>query len=155
MIPRGRIVMPASSKYSATAEASIATCPEGARKAGAVVSRSPTREREARVVRDDLEAAEIHRPTLLGKGGDNVQAQRFHDLRATFVTWAMRDGKRDGWISDRTGHITPEMRARYARAARTLSDLDYKPFPDIAAAIPELNKRPANVVNIAPRRSGA
>jgi integrase len=126
---------------------------QGAPKAGAVVSRVPTREREARVLRDDLQAAKIDRPTLLGKGGDNVQALRFHDLRATFVTWAMRDGKGDGWISDRTGHLTPEMRARYARAARTLSDLDYKPFPDIAKAIPELMETPENVLRIGTRRT--
>lgn len=121
---------------------------QGAPKTGAVVARIPTREREARLLRDDLQAAKVDRPTLLGEGGDNVQPMRFHDLRATFVTWAMRDGKGDGWISDRTGHLTPEMRARYARAARTLSDLDYKPFPDIEKAIPELAELPANVVLI-------
>jgi integrase len=118
-----------------------------------VVQRLQTREREARVLRDDLITAKIKRPSLLGTGGDNVQPLRFHDLRATFVTWAMREGRGDGWISDRTGHLTPEMRARYARAARTLSDLDYKPFPDIAKAIPELAKRPSNVVPL--RRSKA
>ncbi|MES1185119.1 MAG: hypothetical protein ABUL60_15005, partial [Myxococcales bacterium] len=37
---------------------------------------------------------------------------------------------------------TPQMRARYARAARTLADLSYDPFPDLAKAIPELNVRP-------------
>jgi hypothetical protein len=37
------------------------------------------------------------------------------------VTWAMRQGRGDGWISDRTGHLTPEMRGRYARAARVLA----------------------------------
>src|SRR6478736_80496 len=125
---------------------------QGAPKTGAVVARVPTREREARLLRDDLTAAKIERPTLFGKGGDNVQPMRFHDLRATFVTWAMREGKGDGWISDRTGHLTPEMRAWYARAARTLSDLDYKPFPDVASAIPELAERSANVVSIVPRR---
>ena len=111
-----------------------------------VVARIPTREREARVLRDDLVLAKVDRPTLLGEGGDNVQPLRFHDLRATFVTWAMREGRGDGWISDRTGHLTPDMRARYARAARTLSDLDYLPFPDVSAAIPELLDLPGNVV---------
>jgi len=119
----------------------------GAPKGDAVVvARIATREREARVLRDDLELAKVDRPTLLGKGGDNVQPLRFHDLRATFVTWAMREGRGDGWISDRTGHLAPEMRARYARAARTLSDLDYKPFPEIDKAIPELAELPANVI---------
>lgn len=114
----------------------------------AVVSRVPTREREARVLREDLAAAKVDRATLTGEGGDNIQPLRFHDLRATFVTWAMREGRGDGWISDRTGHLTPEMRSRYARAARTLSDLDYVPFPNVAKAIPELAELPSNVVPI-------
>lgn len=112
----------------------------------AVVERVPTREREARVRRDDLQEAGIDRPTLLGEGGDNVQALRFHDLRATFVTWAMREGRGDGWISDRTGHLTPEMRSGYARPARTLADLAYLPFPDLSTAVPELTDLPSNVV---------
>jgi len=60
----------------------------------------------------------------------------FHDLRATFVTWA----KGDGWISDRTGHLTPEMIERYSRAERTLADLKIEPFPELAGKIPELAK---------------
>jgi hypothetical protein len=43
---------------------------------------------------------------------------------------------------------TPEMRARYARAARTLADLRYAPFPDISEAIPELAKPADNVVRL-------
>ncbi|HMJ12685.1 MAG TPA: tyrosine-type recombinase/integrase [Polyangiaceae bacterium] len=116
-----------------------------------LVPRLPSKHREAHVLRQDLKAAKIQRASLFG-GPDNVEPLRFHDLRATFVTWAMREGRGDGWISDRTGHLTPEMRARYARAARTLSDLDYQPFPGIAKAIPELAELPANVVPL--RRSG-
>jgi hypothetical protein len=63
----------------------------------------------------------------------------------------MREGRGDGWISDRTGHLTPEMRLRYSRAARTLSDLDYKPFPEIGKAIPELGDLPMNVISIRER----
>ncbi|HEX2877393.1 MAG TPA: hypothetical protein VHP33_39365, partial [Polyangiaceae bacterium] len=100
------------------------------------------RKREAEVLREDLGLAGIDRPDLLGLAGENAEPMRFHDLRATFVTWAMREGRGDGWISDRTGHLTPQMRARYARAARTLADLSYEPFPDLAKAIPELNSRP-------------
>ena len=57
----------------------------------------------------------------------------------------MREGRGDGWIADRTGHLTPTMRARYARAARTLMDLNYQPFPDISKAIPELLESKDNV----------
>lgn len=92
---------------------------------------------EAAVLRDDLRLAGITRAALF-TGGDKVEPLRFHDLRATFVTWARRAGKGEGWISDRTGHITSEMMKRYDRGARVLADLQYDPFPDISAAIPEL-----------------
>jgi integrase len=109
-------------------------------------------EREAEILREDLMTAGIarHEPD---PEAENVQALRFHDLRATFVTWAMREGRGDGWISDRTGHLTPEMRARYARAARTLADLQYEPFPDVSGAIPELLEARDNVRSLAAARA--
>jgi len=60
--------------------------------------------------------------------------------------------KGDGWISDRTGHLTPEMRARYARAARVLADLKYEPFPSLEKSIPELWELPDNVRSIVTAR---
>jgi integrase len=95
---------------------------------------------EAEALRADLLAAGVTRAVLFpevdakpvaGKAtaAQNVEPLRFHDLRATFVTWAKRAGKGDGWISDRTGHLTPEMIDRYSRAARTLADLKMEPFP--------------------------
>ncbi len=68
----------------------------------------------------------------------HIEPLRFHDLRATFTTWAKRAGKGDGWIADRTGHLTPEMIQRYNRAARTLEDLRIEPFPELIGTIPEL-----------------
>lgn len=106
-----------------------------------------TPEKEAQALREDLTSAGITRSALLERAR-NVERLRFHDLRATFVTWAMREGRGEGWIADRTGHLTPEMRARYARAARTLMDLNYVPFPDVSAAIPELLEPRDNVVSI-------
>jgi integrase len=108
-------------------------------------------EREAQALRDDLKAAGIEREGLQ-TGAENVEALRFHDLRATFVTWSMREGRGDGWIADRTGHLTPEMRARYARAARLLADLKYVPFPSLVGAIPELWEAADNVRAIATAR---
>ena len=92
---------------------------------------------EAAALRADLRAAGITRSELFD-GGPNVEPLRFHDLRATFNTWAKRAGKSDGWISDRTGHLTPEMIQRYTRAARTLEDLRIEPFPELTGMIPEL-----------------
>jgi integrase len=85
------------------------------------------RHQEAEALRADLRAAGITREMLFAKG-PNVEPLRFHDMRGTFVTWAKRAGKGDGWISDRTGHLTPEMIQRYTRAARTLEDLRIDPF---------------------------
>src|SRR6185436_19414385 len=85
--------------------------------------------------RADLRAAGITREVLFTKA-PNVEPLRFHDGgRATFVTWAKRAGKSDGWIADRTGHLTSSMIERYTRAARTLEDLKIEPFPELAEAL--------------------
>ncbi|WP_438015016.1 tyrosine-type recombinase/integrase [Sorangium sp. So ce315] len=96
-----------------------------------------SRNGEAEALREDLRIAGVKRAALFEAGG-NVEPLRFHDLRATGVTWAKRAGKGDGWIADRTGHLTPEMLDRYTRAARTLEDLRIEPFPDLTGTIPEL-----------------
>lgn len=93
--------------------------------------------KEAAVLREDLRLAGITRPVLFERS-QHIEPLRFHDLRATFVTWARRAGKDSGWISDRTGHLTQEMMQRYDRGARSLADLQLVPFPDISTAIPEL-----------------
>jgi integrase len=93
--------------------------------------------REAQALRADLAAAGIKRAAL-SSYDPNIEPLRFHDLRATFVTWARRAQMSDAWISERTGHQSDEMIARYTRAAQTLADLRYVPFPDISGAIPEL-----------------
>jgi integrase len=96
------------------------------------------RQTEAQALRADLRAAGITREVLFMKA-PNVEPLRFHDGgRATFVTWAKRAGKSDGWIADRTGHLTAEMIQRYNRAARTLEDLRIEPFPELTGTIPEL-----------------
>lgn len=105
-------------------------------------------DREAATLRDDLKAAGVTREILFSDAR-NVEQLRFHDMRATFVTWARRQGKGRGWIGDRTGHLTDEMMNRYDRGARLLADLKYEPFPDISKAIPELADMQANVVHVA------
>jgi integrase len=104
---------------------------------------------EAETLRADLKTAGVTRKILFSESSE-VEPLRFHDLRATFVTWARRAGKGEGWISDRTGHITSAMMRRYDRGARSLVDLKYVPFPDLSTAIPELAKD-SNVARIHPR----
>jgi integrase len=63
---------------------------------------------------------------------------RIHDLRATFITVALAQGKSETWISDRTGHRTSGMIQKYRRKARTVSELDLGPLRPLDEAIPEL-----------------
>ena len=95
--------------------------------------------REAEALRADLQAAGVRRELLFTRSA-KVEPLRFHDARATFVSWARRAGKGRGWIADRTGHLTDAMMDRYDRGARLLADLRYEPFPDISDAIPELSR---------------
>jgi integrase len=104
-------------------------------------------DRTAEVLRDDLRLAGVDRGVLFG-GDPKVQPLRFHDLRATFITWARREGRGWGWISDRSGHVTPSQMERYNRAARTLTDLQIVPFPTLEGVIPELRDAPSNLVRL-------
>jgi hypothetical protein len=61
-----------------------------------------------------------------------------HDLRGTFVTVSLANGKSESWISDRTGHRSSVMIARYKRTARTFSELHTGNFAPLDSAIPEL-----------------
>lgn len=102
---------------------------------------------EATALREDLQLAGIDRDILFAKS-DQIEPLRFHDLRATFVTWSKRAGKGTGWIGDRTGHVTEAMMKRYDRGARMLADLKLEPFPDISSAIPELSEDLGNVTRL-------
>jgi integrase len=46
-----------------------------------------------------------------------------HDSRATFITIALANGKTEQWVTDRTGHKSSQMVARYAGQARTFVEL--------------------------------
>jgi len=107
---------------------------------------------EAKVIRRDLKASGVTRELLFSEA-KNVQPLRFHDLRATFCTWAKRAGKDAAWIKERTGHTpTSNMLDRYTRMAVTLADLSFTPFPDVTGAIPELAPRePAVCLDCAAR----
>ena len=70
---------------------------------------------EAKVLRDDLLDSNVRREILFSKA-NNVQAIRFHDRRATFCTWAVRDGREDRWIRVRTGHAVRRQHDRPLRA---------------------------------------
>lgn len=62
------------------------------------------------------------RPELFTTTGQRMRI-RVHDLRGTFVTIALANGRSESWISDRTGHKSSQMIAKYKRTARTLQEL--------------------------------
>ena len=60
-----------------------------------------------------------------------------HDLRATFVTVSLANGKTETWVADRTGHRSGAMINRYRRAARTWAELGLGSLAPLDEAIPE------------------
>jgi integrase len=62
-------------------------------------------------------------------------ALRAHDLRASFVTIALANGKTETWVADRTGHRSSQMIARYRRQARTAAELGLGAWTPLDAAI--------------------
>lgn len=76
----------------------------------------------ARFRNEHLRAAGVDRPELF-ESTDVRKPIRVHDLRATFVTIALANGKTETWVQDRTGHKSTLMIARYRRAARTVAEL--------------------------------
>ena len=87
--------------------------------------------------RSHLGEAGIDRPELFERS-DVRQPIRLHDLRATFVTTSLAIGKSETWVSDRTGHRSTVMIARYRRTARQFAELDLGPLSLLDVAIPEL-----------------
>ncbi len=77
---------------------------------------------EAEVFRADLTLAGITRPELFEDNEDR-QNIRLHDLRATFITLALANGKSEAWIRDRTGHTTSAMLVKYARPSRLVGKM--------------------------------
>ena len=91
----------------------------------------------AKMFRAHLELAGINRPKLFART-DARRPIRVHDLRATFVTLSLAMGQSETWVSDRTGHKSSVMLARYRRSARNAGELGLGWLAPLDAAIPEL-----------------
>ena len=90
----------------------------------------------AGVLRARLVEAGVKRAELHTRNADRI-ALRVHDLRGSFVTVALANGRSESWVSDRTGHRSSQMLARYKRAARTAEELklgDWTPL-DVALGL--------------------
>ena len=84
--------------------------------------------RKAGVDREELFVAGVNRGPL-----------RVHDLRGTFVTLSLANGRTESWVQDRTGHTTSAMINRYRMAARSATELGLGPLAPICVALPELD----------------
>jgi integrase len=104
--------------------------------------RGPPSDNLGRALRRDLKTAGVERAQLFTSSAERIH-MRGHDLRATFVTINLANGKTETWISDRTGHKSSQMIARYRRMARTHAELNLGDLKPLASAIPELSASPA------------
>ena len=91
----------------------------------------------------DLKRAGVARAELFERSASR-QPFRAHDLRATFVTIALANGKTEQWVCDRTGHQGHDMIRAYTRTARTWSELGLGPLAPLDALLPEFG-RPLDV----------
>ena len=94
----------------------------------------------ADVLRADLQAVGVDRKELL-TAGTNRQPLRVHDLRGTFITLSLANGKTETWVADRTGHTSSNMINRYRRAARSAGELELGPLLPLEQVVPELCQR--------------
>ncbi|MBK8257017.1 MAG: tyrosine-type recombinase/integrase [Polyangiaceae bacterium] len=93
----------------------------------------------AGVFRSDLARSGVNRAELFEEN-KNRQKVRLHDLRASFVTIAMAQGKNEAWICARTGHRSSAMVATYLRPARMLTEMRLGALTPLDEAIPEFQK---------------
>jgi len=91
----------------------------------------------ARQLRADLALAGVDRAELF-EGEGARRRLRAHDLRATFVTLALAAGRSEAWVTDRTGHTSSEVLARYRRGARLAAEVGLGWLASMAEAIPEV-----------------
>lgn len=90
--------------------------------------------------RRHLKAAGVLRAALFASDANTLPI-RLHDLRATFVTLSLANGKTEAWVCDRTGHKSSQMLAEYRRPARMATELELGPLRDMCLALGLETKR--------------
>lgn len=116
-------------------------CEEATGKDSALVFPRIDRFDAAHVFRADLRLAGIARPELYEKSPARKPIC-VHDLRATFVSLSLADGKTESWVRARTGHRSSQMLARYERTKGTIEELNLGALAPLDEAIPELRGSP-------------
>jgi hypothetical protein len=94
-----------------------------------------------RIPHADLKHAGVARQQLFERTAER-QPIRLHDQRATFVTLALAMGRTEAWLTDRTGHKSSGMIARYNRTARLAEELNLGWFVPMDTAVLELADGP-------------
>ncbi len=94
----------------------------------------------AKQLRRDLNKAGVVRPELT-EHNDHRMRIRAHDLRGTFVTIALANGKTETWVADRTGHTTSDMINTYRRVARQFAEANIGELGELAELLPNLAPR--------------
>jgi integrase len=97
----------------------------------------------ANLLRDDLVTAGVDRPELHHKC-TSTRPLRFHDLRATGITWMAVQGLPPLKIKERAGHKTLQTTERYVRLAESLGHGFGEPFPPLPACLFESPKNRPN-----------
>jgi integrase len=118
--------------------------PQAASSASVFVNALGRRFSHANLAKDfraHLALAGVTRPELFEDSAAR-RPIRAHDLRSSFVTVKLGTGKTEAWISDRTGHRSSAMIARYRRAAGHFAELNLGDLAPLDEAIPELRERP-------------
>jgi integrase len=108
----------------------------------------------AHLLREGLTLAGVKRPELTEPKPGRMLL-RAHDLRGSFVTLALANGRTEAWVTDRTGHRSSQMIYLYKRASRTAAELGLGWFTPLDEAIPELapkSRQGANGVQTGGRR---
>lgn len=108
------------------AEALAMFKPDGA-SPDALVFGLVNRDRAAEVFREHLKQAGVDRVQLFERS-KNRRPIRIHDLRATFITLALANGRTETWAMDRTGHKSSNMVNHYRRQARQAGELNLGPL---------------------------
>lgn len=88
----------------------------------------------AATFREHLLMAQVKRSELHERTAERSPL-RVHDLRATFCTLSLANGKTETWVQDRTGHTTSLMLNKYRRQARHAAELGLGPLAPLHVAV--------------------
>ncbi len=111
-------------------------------------------DRLAEVFRADLRKAGVDRSELFEDTDVRMQI-RAHDLRATFITIALANGRSETWVTDRTGHTTSGQLMNYRRAARMVGELQLGNLVALDVAIPDLAPLPLGLPHAEKKAPGS